>query len=183
MTDLEPMTALGATTARVENFGALTLRENDGLALASLTVRKGGARPGPMGLTLPDAGGWAEAGGWAAFWTGPDQWMFEASDRASDDVAAELRAVCAGCSITEQTDGFVCFEVTSADGPAPISRMLEKLVNVDLAEFGAGRATRTAFDHMAIFVIRRRENHLAIIGMRSAAESLWHAIKTAAARM
>jgi sarcosine oxidase subunit gamma len=177
------MTALGATAPRVASFGQLTLAEDVDVARASLALRKGAARPTPMGLTLPEPGGWVEAGALAAYWTGPDQWMIEAKGRALDDFAAELGAQAAGCSVTEQTDGFVSFEITSNSGPAPIERLLEKLVNVDLGTFAPGRATRTGFDHMAIFVIRRAENRAAVIGMRSAAGSLWHAIATAAARI
>jgi sarcosine oxidase subunit gamma len=183
VTDLLPMTALGAAVAREATSGALTLRENDGLALASLALRRGASCPAPMGLQLPDAGGWSTTQGLSAFWTGPSQWMIEAEDRAQDDLAAELSAICEGCSISDQTDGFVCFEITSSAGAAPIVRLLEKLVNVDLAQFGAGRATRTAFEHMAIFVIRRADDKLAVMGMRSAAGSLWHAVEAAAARI
>jgi sarcosine oxidase subunit gamma len=177
------MTALGTVAPRVATFGALTVVESVDVARASLALRKGAARPTPMGLTLPEPSGWVETGGVAAFWTGPDQWMIEANGRALDDFAAELGSQAPGCSVTEQTDGFVSFEMTSNTGPAPIERLLEKLVNIDLGNFPAGRATRTAFEHMAIFVIRRAENRVAVIGMRSAAGSLWHAVSATAARI
>jgi sarcosine oxidase subunit gamma len=177
------MTALGATAARVATLGALTLTENADLALASLALRKGAASPTPLGLTLPQPGFWVEGSSVAAFWTGPDQWMIEAEGRAEDDFASELCAEAPDCSITEQTDGFVCFEIASDAGSAPIIRLLEKLVNINLVDFPTGRATRTSFEHMAIFVIRRAEDHVALLGMRSAADSLWHAVETAAARI
>lgn len=183
MTDLTPMTALGAAAPRVASFGPLTLAENVDVARASLALRKGAARPTPMGLTLPEPGDWVEAGGLAAFWIGPDQWMIEAEGRALENFAAELAVQATGCSVTEQTDGFVNFEITSNTGPAPVERLLEKLVNIDLGNFAPGRATRTGFEHMAIFVIRRAETRVAVIGMRSAAGGLWHAIAVAAARI
>lgn len=183
MTDLMPMTALGADTARYVQFGCLSLRENDGLALASLALRAGFAVPAPMGLVLPGVGDWVAHQGLAAFWTGPGQWMIEAEGRAQDDFATEMRAAAPGCLVTEQTDGFVCFEMTSNAGAMPLLRLLEKLVNVDLAVFITGRVTRTSFDHMPVFVIRRADGQLAVLGMRSAAGSLWHALETAAARV
>lgn len=183
MTDLTPMTALGAVVAREAKLGILTVRENEGLALASLALRKGTARPALNGLVLPEPGGWSVGQGLAAFWMGPDQWMIEAEARAYEDFATELRGLAPGCSVTEQTDGFVCFEMTSSDGSMSILRLLEKLVNIDLAQFGPGRATRTVFEHMAVFVIRRAEDQIAVIGMRSAAASLWHGLETAGLRL
>ncbi|MDK3018931.1 sarcosine oxidase subunit gamma [Pseudodonghicola flavimaris] len=183
MSDLKPISALGAAAPRLLTLGTLTLRENPGLGLASLALRRGGTAPSPFGLTLPDPGGWAASGAYAAFWTGPDQWMIEAEGRGEEDFAAALKAEAPGCSITEQTDGWVAFEITSVAGGAPLSRLMEKLVNVDAAGFGPGHATRTGLEHMSVFLIRRAEDRLAIIGMRTLAGSLWHAIETAAGRL
>lgn len=183
MTDLIPMLALGARTPRSARFGALSLTENAALALASLTLRRGAPQPVPMGLVLPGPGGWVAGNGLAAFWTGPGQWMIEAPGRAEEDFARALKAHVEGVSVTEQTDGWACFELVSAKGAAPVLRLLEKLVNIDAASFGPGRATRTAFEHMSIFVIRRAEDRLAVMGMRSAAASIWHALETAAERI
>lgn len=198
MTDLTPLTALGAAAPQSARFGALTLAENPGLALASLALRAGQVPPAPMGLALPGPGGWTEAGGIAAFWTGPGQWMIEgpgaaaqnlappdltSPDFANDDFAARVAAAAPGCYVTEQTDGFAGFEVVSDAGPAPVEAWLSRLVNIDLGTFGPGRATRTGFDHMSVFVIRRTAGRVAVLGMRSAAGSLWHALTVAAARL
>ncbi len=183
MTDLAPMTALGATAVRSQAFAALTLREDDSVALASLALRRGAAQPAPFGLALPGPGQWSSGQGVAAFWTGPGQWMIEAGGRADGDLSKALRAEAPGCSVTDQTDGWVCFEVASTAGPAPIARLMEKLFNIDTSSFGPGTATRTVFDHMAVFVIRRADDRLAVLGMRSAAGTLSHALETAAARV
>ncbi|PJE33808.1 sarcosine oxidase subunit gamma, partial [Pseudooceanicola lipolyticus] len=58
MTDLSPLTALGAAAPRRQSFGALTIWENADMALASLALRRGGTPPQPFGLTLPAAAGW-----------------------------------------------------------------------------------------------------------------------------
>lgn len=182
MPDLKPTTALGAQTPRHVRHGSLRLEENWGLALASLSLRSGAMVPSPFDLTLPGPGKWVRQGSVSAFWVGQGQWMIEAEDRAETDFAAELAGLCPSCSITEQTDGFVAFEIYSEAGEAPIVALMQKLVNLDASAFEAGSATRTGMDHMSVFVIRRAPDRLAILGMRSAAESLWHGIETAIRR-
>lgn len=177
MTDLVPICALGGATPASRRIGALVLTENAGLGLAALALRAGGILP-DLGLPLPGPGGWAEGAGIAAFWTGPDQWMIEFPDGADRDVAAALAGP--GLSVTEQTDGFTAFEI---EGPEPVLiALLEKLVNVDARRFGPGSATRTGFHHMSVFVIRRASDRLAVLGMRSAAGTIWHALTEAAER-
>ncbi len=163
--------------------GALTITEHASRALASLALRRNAAEPHPFGLSLPGPGLWSAGQGMAAFWTGPHQWMIEAEGRAQDDFAHDLKTHAPGCSVTEQTDGWVCYEITSGRGAAPIHDLLAKLVNIDAADFGPGRATRTGLEHMSVFVIRRAQDRLAILGMRSSAGSLWHAVETAAERV
>lgn len=183
MTDLTAITALGGTAPQSLRFGALTLTENTGLALASVALRAGAAVPSPMGLALPGPGGWTPGSEINAFWTGPSQWMVEGPGRADRDFAALVASACPGCSVTEQTDGFVAFEITSDGGAGPVEALLSRLVNVDLAGFGPGRATRTGLEHMTVFVIRRVGDHAAVLGLRSSAGSLWHALTLAAERL
>lgn len=180
MTDLTPLTALGATAPAQRRAGALTITENSGLALASLSLRRDGARPSPFGLTLPEPGAWAAGHGVAAFWTGPGQWMIEADDRAESDFAADLAAAAPECRVTEQTDGWTAFELEGP--PEAIRALMEKLVNLDAAGFVPGSATRTGLHHMGVFLIRRAGNRLAVIGMRSYAGALWHALAETATR-
>ncbi|MER8524529.1 sarcosine oxidase subunit gamma [Mesorhizobium sp. M1076] len=183
MSDLRPITALGAALPRLALFGALEIRENAGLALASLALRFGTVEPTPFGLTLPGPGRWVAGQGVAALWTGPDQWMIEYQGRAELDFAAELKQCAPGCSVTEQTDGWVAFEIVSRAGTRPVEALLSKLVNIDLADFGPGRVTRTGLEHMSCLVIRRSDAHVAVLGARSSAGSLWHALETAAKRL
>lgn len=182
MTDLVAVTALGAAAPATARFGALELAEDPGLALASLALRDGATPPGLPGLVLPGPGGWAQGAELAAFWTGPGQWMIEGPGLAETDFAGRVAALAPGASVTEQTDAWVAFDIASAGGEGPILRLMEKLVNIDLAGFGPGRATRTGLEHMSVFVIRRAADRLTVLGMRSAAGSLWHALGAAAAR-
>lgn len=183
MPDLKPLTALGGDAARIARHGALTAEENTGLALASLALRRDVAQPAPFGLALPGPGGWVREGDISALWTGPGQWLIEGHGRAETDFSADVTARCPGSSVTEQTDGFVVFEVRSSAGEAPILALMAKLVNLDSAQFGPGSASRTGLEHMSAFVIRRAADHLAVLGMRSAAGTLWHVLETAASRL
>jgi sarcosine oxidase subunit gamma len=177
VTELKPICALGGAEPASRRIGALSLREDAELGLASLALRAGAPAPA-LGLVLPGPGGWAEGAGLAAFWTGAGQWMLEFPGGAGRDLAAELAGP--GLSVTEQTDGFTAFEI---QGPAAeLVALLEKLVNVDARRFGPGSATRTGFHHMSVFVIRRAPDRLAVLGMRSAAGTIWHALVEAAER-
>ncbi|MDX1781831.1 MAG: sarcosine oxidase subunit gamma [Thalassovita sp.] len=183
MTDLMPITVLGNTAALAETFGALIIRENAGLALASLALRKGQAAPSPFGLALPGVGRAITKDEYGAFWTGLDQWMIEAEGKAEADFAASLRAEAPGQSVTEQTDGWVAFDITSDQGAAPIEMLMRKLVNIDTRSFDAGSAARTLLGHLGVFVIRRSEDRLTVIGMRSVAGTIWHDLSVTARRL
>lgn len=180
MTDLTPITALGATAPAQLRVGALTITENAGLALASLGQPAGMPAPAPFGLALPGPGKWVAGKGVAAFWTAPGQWMIEAEGRAESDFAAGLAAAAPGYPVTEQTDGWTAFEITGL--PDVLPRLLERLANIDAAGLAPGHATRTGLHHMSVFLIRRAGDRLAVIGMRSLAGALWHALEETATR-
>ncbi|WP_376870937.1 sarcosine oxidase subunit gamma [Albirhodobacter sp. R86504] len=180
MTDLSPMTALGAQSARRQTHGVLTLTEQTDLALASLSLRRGSVLPTPFGLTLPDVGKCTDDLAVSAFWIGPDQWMVAEAGKGDVGIAQALKREAPDCSVTDQTDGFVAFEITSSEGGAPITAVMSKLVNLDAVAFVPGCATRTGLEHMSVYILRRAENTLAVIGMRSLADTLWHALDRAA---
>ena len=181
MTDLIATTALGAPAPRSATFGALRLAENPGLALASVARRRGAALPKPLGLSLPEPGYWQGGNVVSVFWAAPGQWMILAEGRADTDFALTVSQSAPDASVTEQTDGWVAFDLNA---PAElIARLLEKLVNLPPEAVAPGRATRTVCDHMGIYVIRPTESHLLVLGMRSAAASLWHRLETVAARI
>lgn len=181
MTDLIPMTALGARTPRVLAAGPLTLTERPEIALASLALRRGAVPPAPFGLVLPGPGETAALGEVTAVWTGPGQWMIAGEGLAGTGFAERVAAAAPGTSVTDQTDGWVWLEMTGpADG---ILSVAERLVNLPPAALAPGHATRTGLHHMSVFLVRPAPGRLAIWGMRSAAGSLWHAIATAMTRL
>lgn len=169
MTDLTPTCALGATTPRSLRLGAFGLTECPDVALASLALRRDAPRPD---ATLPEAGFWAETALGTAFWTGPDQWMIEGPGLADTDFAAQVARGAPGCSVTDQTDGWVLFDLSG-----PVERVLERAVNLDPARLAPGQALRSVIDHMPVLLVRRAPDRLGIWGMRSSAESLWHALE------
>lgn len=180
LTDLTPLTALGADAPRTLVAGGLTLREDDGLGLASLAMT--GDAPGPFGLVLPDPGGWsAGADGLGAFWMAPGQWMITGKGRAAGDFAADVLGAAPGARVTEQTDGWAAVEVTG--DAAALGSLLERLVNLRPTATAPGCATRTGLHHMGVFVIRPDAERLVVMGMRSAAGSLWHVLSIAAERL
>lgn len=183
MANLKPLMALGAEKARSASFATLEIRENENLALASLALRRETVEPQPFGLNLPGPGCWVAGQNAAVFWSGPGQWLIEAQGQADEDFAAKVKEAARDCSVTEQTGGWVAVEIVSLAGTQPIESLLGKLINIDLADFGPGRAVRTVLDHMTCFVIRRSETHVAVLGARSFGASLWHALETAAKRL
>ncbi len=183
MHNLSPTPALGGTSPRVDQFDHVTISENDNLALASIAARKGreqacqkqlktllGAVPAPGKAQLHDP----EAG----FWMGPEQWMIGAPLDSHELLAEQLQTQFGDtASVTEQTGAWVCFDVI---GPA-MPDICERLCAVPIRQMVAGDAQRTVIHQMGCFVIRRQDaEHLRILGPRSSAQSLHHALITTA---
>lgn len=177
--DLKPITALGGLEPRVDILGTVKLSENPGLALTSVAARLGqekacqahlkdviGAVPGPGKCQLNDP----EAG----FWMGPDLWMVGAPFDTHEDLAEQLKARFGNtASITEQTDGWCCFDLRG-DG---MEDVMERLCNINIRAMQTGDAQRTSIDHLSCFVLRRDPaDWVRILGPRSSAGSLHHAI-------
>ncbi len=183
MTDLSPITALGAQTLWAETAGALLMSENSNLGLASLALPKGSLQPSPFDLTLPDVGAAVSNSTYGAFWTGPNQWMIEGYEHGEMDFAADVKAQASEAYVTEQTDGWCAFDVRSSDDGAALDALLQRLVNLDPSALLPGCVARTGLHHMSVFVIRRTTDHVTLIGMRSFAHSLRHAVQKAADRL
>lgn len=183
MHDLIAITPLGAHVARQDQFVAITLTEDPDWALASVAARLGQehacrtALSAFLGAALPGPGDAVSGPVFGAFWTGPDQWMIEARYEGHEVLAGEVKAVLGGAaSVTDQSDGWCRFDL-AGEG---LNAVLERLCNLDLGAMGAGSASRTAIEHMGCFVVFRSAGaHVSVIGARSSAGSLHHAILTA----
>lgn len=178
MHDLSPLTALGRIEPARETHGSLTLAETPDSALASLALRNGDAASCALGVALPAPGHWAE-GPVNAIWMGPEQWLIEAPGQAETGIAHALADDAPGASVTDQTDAWVVFDITS-DSAAALESLLEVLVNLDPAQLGPGRAVPTLLHHQRVLLVRRGVQHLSVFGTRSAAGSMWHALIRAA---
>lgn len=183
MHDLQPFNALGGRVPQRADIGTVTLREMPNLALASVAARMGHdttceakltdllgtASPGPGRATLGHP--------FDALWLGPDQWMISAPHDTHEDLADHLKSTFGpSASVTEQSDAWVCLDLIGPGADA----VLERLCNLDIRQMDQGHANRTTIDHLGCLVVRRATiDGLRILGPRSSAASLFHAIETA----
>ena len=174
---LKPLSPLSQNTAQTVIVGPVTITENTAIALASLATRRGrdtdvAVAAKSLNIALPSPGHASEN----ALWLAPDQWMIEAPFATHEDIVAHLKpAFGDAASITEQTDAWVRFDLT---GPN-LHAMFELLCNLDTRAMQPGHATRTVIEHLGCYVMHRNEC-FTIIGPRSSAKSLHHALITAA---
>lgn len=183
MHDLTPITALGGTEPQVDTVAGVTLTENPGLALASVTARLGqeeacrahladlleGVAPAVGKCVLHDPE--------ASFWMGPDQWMVGAPFATHEDLATQLETrFGATASVTEQTDAWVTFDLRGEG----IEAVMELCCNINIRTMQTGDAQRTSIHHLGCFMLRRDPaDWLRILGPRASAGSLHHALLTA----
>ena len=181
MPDLTPITPLGGTTLRQDRIGAITITEADDWALASVAARQGGAKDTLArvrtltGLDLPGPAGLVARGDWHGWWMAPEAWMLAAPYPQAKDIAATVKeAVADAASITEQTDAWARFDLQ-----APVT-FLERLCNIDPARMPPATATRTVIEHLGVIILRHDQDAFSVLGARSSAGSLHHALITAA---
>lgn len=179
---LTPVSPLGYPEPRMETAGGFTIREATDRAMASVAARSGYAAAVRktlsriIGKPAPDAGRHA-GGAMDAFWSAPDQWMLSAPYDEHPDIVADLVPEFGDkASLTEQTDGWCRFSVEGPD----IERLCALLCNIDTRAFAPGSAARTSIEHMGCFVLRTGGSSIQIIGPRSSAGSLRHALSAAA---
>lgn len=174
---LKPLSPLGNITPQTDTIGPVTITENVGVGLASLATRKGREADvtkaaTSLNISLPPPGYASDT----ALWLAPDQWMIEAPYATHEDIIAYLKpAFKDAASITEQTDAWVRFDLT---GPS-LHTMFEILCNLDTRAMQPGHGTRTVIEHLGCYVTRRADG-FTILGPRSSAKSLHHALITAA---
>jgi sarcosine oxidase, subunit gamma len=182
--DLTALTPLGTATPRTDRIGKIRITEVTDRALASVTCRQGQTKAFAtaaktlFGVNLPPPGTSAAGDPWTLIWTGPEQWFAEAPFASHEDIARIVKAGLGDtASVTEQTDGWVRFDVEGAE----VVALLERLCPVPSRRMKTGAATRTLLEHMGCFVICRAEAaHFSLIAPRSFAGSLHHALSAAA---
>ena len=182
MPKLHAISPLGFATPHTEIVGAFSISEVTDRAMASVTARKdcGAAVKTILKKILqqpaPEVGGYC-AGEIEAFWMGQSQWMLAADFDAHEDIVNSFGCKFKGkASLTEQSDGWCRFAITGADP----DRLCSLLCNIDMRGLTVGKASRTSIEHIGCFVLRVTDENIHIIGPRSSAASLHHAICAAA---
>jgi sarcosine oxidase, subunit gamma len=179
---LQPLTALGKREATSITHGPLTITERIDVALASVAARKGrmgdlSAAATAAGVPLPGPATHRQASPYSAFWVAPDMWFVEAPFDTHELIAELLKSALGdAASITEQTDAWVAFDLAATD----LAPILERLCNVDFRAVPGGHATRTMMEHLGVYLIKHGPGSARIYGPRSSADSLLHAVETAA---
>lgn len=176
MTDLTPISPLGAAAPRVDSLGSITITEVTNRALASVAQRKGGSVSAgfkTLGFAgAPDVCEMLESNGHRAWWMGPDQWLVDAEfDTSGTWAKAVKEAMGDAASITDQTEGFCRFDL---NGPLCVD-LLQRLCGLDSDQMQVGAAQRTQLHHMACVVIKT-EAGWSVLGAHSSAGSLHHAL-------
>jgi len=181
--DLAPLCALGGTDPAIETLAGVTLTEFPDLALASVSARRGSEAAcrahlkGLLNSAVPKPGRAVFKNPEAAFWIGPDQWMVSAPHASHADLTDQLNSRFLNtASITEQTDGWVCFDLRGEG----VEEVIRLCANIDIDQMQTGDAVRTVVHHMGVYILRLDPaNALRIFGPRSSAKSLHLALKTA----
>jgi sarcosine oxidase subunit gamma len=176
--DLIAITPLGQHTPRTDNHAGITMAEIVDSGLVSVTARLGHEKAA-VDLVASITGQKAPAPAQAtkgAFWIGPDQWMIEVPLAGDDDPARDIVAKAKDiASITDQSEAWCRFDLTGDR----LADVFERLCNADLRRFEGGEAVRTSIEHLGCFLICRTPQHVSVLGPRSSAGSLHHAILTA----
>ncbi|KAF0113584.1 MAG: sarcosine oxidase subunit gamma [Rhodobacteraceae bacterium] len=182
MASLIAMTALGAREPAIITRGPLTITERFDVALASVAARKGrmadvAKAAEKAGIPLPGPAAHQQGTAYSAFWTASEMWFVEAPFATHELIADLLKSALGdAASITEQTDAWVVFDLAASD----LARVLERLCSVDFSSVPAGYATRTVLEHLGVYLIKHGPGAARVYGPRSSAESLLHALETAA---
>ena len=183
MHDLAPLTPLGASAPRCDDIGPLRIAESPDWALASVSARPGQeasckpALAALIGAAPPDIARYTSGTQVNAFWIGPHSWMLEASHASHADLAARASSALGECaSVTDQSDAWARFDLTGEG----IARVMERLCNLDFAAMAAGMVRRSVVEHIGCHVIAHEPAHVTLYGPRSSAQSLHHALITAA---
>ena len=182
MASLQPLTALGKRDATTVTHGALTITERTDIALASVAARKGRMADltkaaQKAGVPLPGPASHQQGTPYSSFWTAPEMWFVEAPFATHELIADLLKAALGdAASITEQTDAWVIFDLAAPD----LALVLERLCNVDFRAAPKGYASRTMMEHLGVYLVKHGPDKARLYGPRSSAESLLHAVETAA---
>lgn len=179
MHNMKELTPLGAQKPQVDHYDGLIVSENISRSLVAITARNGQGQAfekntkALLGFGLPDVSRAIEHTAFSAFWIGPNSWMIDAPYQGAEGLARQLKAAVGEAgSVVDQTDGWCRFDLTGATQVG----VLQRLSNADSAQMKTGDVTRTQIHHLGCFLWRIEQGGFAVLGPRSSAGSLYHAI-------
>jgi sarcosine oxidase subunit gamma len=181
--NLTAITPLGGASAQIDSHGTATCTEVTDLALASVAARLGhekacaAALKTILGTDAPGPGKSAMGDPYTAVWMGPEQWIIGASFSTHEDIEDQMKAALKdAASVTEQSDMWCGYDLSGTG----LQSVMELLCNINIRAMAPGDATRTAIHHLGCIVVcGDPDGFFRIIGPRSSAGSLHHAIVTA----
>ena len=198
MHDLSSLTVFGDRSPRTDRINDWICVENNAIALASVSARKGfenavAARLAHLidqknTLDTEQFGmGYVDDKKIMAFWMGAQQWMVQAPYGATFAVATDFFAYLKAyfgdtASLSEQTDAWVCFTLKigeqkpSQTATQGLFKPLALLCNIDSRKMKKGVATRRSIHHIGCFILCDIPEAIHIYGPRSSAQSLHQAI-------
>lgn len=181
MTDLLPNAAVDGLT-QPETIGSIRLSAAPDRSRVSIACRKdargrlASSLADAYGLALPAPGRLDTRGGMTILSSALDQWFLEAQGDLADDLAGMVRqALGDSASVADQSGGWMVFNVEGRD----TEEMFARLCPIDLQAMGPDAVVRSAIHHIGCLVWRR-DDGFAVMGPRSTATSLRHALRTAA---
>ncbi len=184
MDKLSASTPLGARAPRRSAIGSITIIEVVDTALASVALRLGKAEAfgtvaeDLFAVTPPGPGKWISGETFTLIWMGPEQWLVEADLARHDGLDLILKKALGDlASLTDQTDGWVRFDIEGSG----VVDLLERLCPAPSRRMQTHDATRTPLEHMGCLLIcRETRRRFSVLGPRSFAVSLHHALCSAA---
>mgnify|MGYP006112434671 CR=1 FL=1 len=183
MHKIQEITPLGSNSPHSDYFKGLNILEVANRSLVVLSARRERETElvdlikEHLGLNLPDVAKSSCIGDLVARWIRPNTWMVEAPYIGQEILETELKKHVGNVgSVVDQTDVWCLFDI---NGPHCLN-VLERLCNVDTSVMVAGAISSTQLEHLSCFIICKAEQRdFRIMGPRSAAASLRHAIISA----
>ncbi|MEZ5478039.1 MAG: sarcosine oxidase subunit gamma family protein [Thiolinea sp.] len=109
----------------------------------------------------------------------PDQWwVLAAATEGASPLGPWREQLGAVAHMTDQSDAWVMLRVSGAQS----RKALERICMLDLhpANFGPGKASRTLMEHLGVVLCCEAEGQYLLLGARSSADSLLHALQVSA---
>ncbi|MEM1149022.1 MAG: sarcosine oxidase subunit gamma [Pseudomonadota bacterium] len=161
-------------------FGANRVVERHDLALVSLALPLGGVEAvsakmrAAWDLAMPGPSITTQAGAWRAVSMTPDQILLMCPGEGTETEGRVQDALDGQGYTTNQTDAWVCLEVSGPDTLRALERICP--INLALAAFPVGASARTAMEHLGALIIRLGEDRFLLCSASSSAPSFAHSV-------